>query len=97
MLVPMRQALETIAPGLAAGQVATGAALAGQDAIFFRIVAGIATVLGVMAMVVALVGLYGILSFVIAGRTREIGIRLAIGAEAGAVRWQVLREGLSPV
>jgi predicted permease len=97
MLLPMRQALETIAPAVAAGQVITGTALAGQDAIFFRIVAGIAAVLGTMAMIVALVGLYGILSFVIAGRTREIGIRLAIGAEARTVRCQVLREGLSPV
>lgn len=97
MLVPMRHALETIAPGIAAGQITTGAALAGQEAVFFRIVGGLATVLGTMAMIVALVGLYGILSFVIAGRTREIGIRLAIGADARAVRWQVLREGLSPV
>ncbi len=97
LLVSVRQALEAVRPGLAAGQIATVASLAGQDVLFFRIVAGLASVLGAMAMIIALVGLYGILSFVIAGRTREIGIRLAIGAEVRAVRWQVLREGLSPV
>jgi ABC-type antimicrobial peptide transport system permease subunit len=57
----------------------------------------IATVLGAMALIVALAGLYGILSFLVAGRTREIGIRIAIGAEGGAIRRQILWEGLSPV
>ena len=68
-----------------------------QDTLFFRVVAVIATVLGVLALVVALAGLYGVLSFLVARRTREIGIRLAIGADDGRIRRQVVREGLSPV
>lgn len=45
----------------------------------------------------ALVGLYGVLSQVIAGRTREIGVRLALGAGASAIRRMVIAQGLTPV
>jgi putative ABC transport system permease protein len=93
----LRQIVQSTAPDAAVVQSLTGSALAAQDTLFFRVVAVIATVLGAMALIVALAGLYGILSFLVAGRTREIGIRIAIGAEGGAIRRQILWEGLSPV
>lgn len=50
---------------------------------------------GALAMVVALVGIYGVMSYTVARRTREIGIRIAVGAMPRAVRRMVLAESLS--
>ena len=48
-----------------------------------------------IALVLAVVGLYGVLSYVVARRTHEIGIRMAMGASRGHVLAMVLRHGLA--
>ena len=53
--------------------------------------------LALVGLAMALVGLYGLLSYSVRGRTREIGIRMAIGAKQGAVVRMVLRQGLTLV
>lgn len=59
-----------------------------------RVVAMLASSFGVIATLLAAVGLYGVLAYVTAQRTREIGIRMAIGAQPMAVARLVLREVL---
>jgi ABC-type antimicrobial peptide transport system permease subunit len=46
------------------------------------------------ALVLASIGLYGVMAFLVSQRTREIGIRMALGGEASAIRRMVLREGI---
>ena len=59
-----------------------------------RLVATLATILSVSAMLIAAVGIYGLVSFSVAQRTREIGIRIAVGAEPRQILLMVLGRAL---
>jgi ABC-type antimicrobial peptide transport system permease subunit len=59
-----------------------------------RLGATMFSVFGGLALVLAVVGLYGVKAYSVARRTREIGIRMALGAEPGTVQTMILREGL---
>jgi ABC-type antimicrobial peptide transport system permease subunit len=60
-----------------------------------RLTAILADFFGLLAVSLVCVGLYGLMSYTVAGRTGEIGIRMALGAESGRVRWMMLREALA--
>jgi ABC-type antimicrobial peptide transport system permease subunit len=50
-----------------------------------------------LALILGAVGLYGVLSYVVAERRREVGVRMALGATANAVRWMVMSQGAKVV
>jgi predicted permease len=57
-----------------------------------RLIASLSTVFGVLATLLATIGLYGVMAYTVARRTREIGIRIALGAFQRDVIWMVMRE-----
>jgi ABC-type antimicrobial peptide transport system permease subunit len=59
-----------------------------------RLSATLLTIFGAAGLSLAAVGLYGVMSYAVRRRTREFGIRMALGAEAGGVLRMVLRQGL---
>jgi ABC-type antimicrobial peptide transport system permease subunit len=59
-----------------------------------RLAATLFGVFGGIGLVLATVGLYGVMSYAVSRRTREIGIRMAMGAQPGTVERFVLRQGL---
>ena len=64
-----------------------------DDALFNeRMLALLSGAFGLLATVLATVGLYGVMSYIVSRRTREIGIRIALGAERGTVIGMVLKE-----
>jgi putative ABC transport system permease protein len=65
----------------------------GLDVWFYRAGARVCAAFGGIALLLAVIGVYGVKSYVVSRRTREFGIRIAVGAHPRALLWQVLREG----
>ena len=96
-LADLREAIAVAAPDLAVWQLGTATHIAGPSNLFGEISAGVTGVLGASGLILALVGLSGVLSHLVARRTREIGVRVALGATTAQARRLVLRDGLPPV
>ena len=67
----------------------------GRSLLPFRVASGALAIFGGLGMVLAAVGLYGVMSYSVRQRTREIGIRMAIGAEPRQILRQVVGQGMS--
>jgi predicted permease len=92
---PVRDAVRRLDPNLPVASVRTMREVVAAALATPRLTGTLLGMFAATALVLAVVGLYGVLSFVVARRTHEIGIRLAIGADRGQVLRMVLRHGLA--
>ena len=83
-----------LAPGVPVYGMKTLEAQLDETLLTDRLIAMLSVAFGLLATVLASVGLYGVMAFLVARRTKELGIRLALGAASGAVTWMVMREVL---
>lgn len=91
---PIRQTVREMGPGIPFEDLRTMEALVSAALAPSRISLVLMVLFGAMALVLASVGLYGVLAFDVRQRTREMGIRIALGQGPGEVRWLVIARGM---
>ena len=97
-LVPqVRSLLQTVDSRLTATDVKTLAEQVDESLYQEKLVSTLSSFFAVLALVLACIGLYGIMSYAVARRTNEIGIRMALGAESYRILRMVLREAVALV
>jgi len=97
LLPAVRQELAAMNPSVALTNVQTlGDVMAGAQS-RDRFSALLLTMFGIVALLLASIGVYGVLSYAVAQRKAELGIRMALGADAGDVRSMVLNDGMKLV
>lgn len=97
-LIPdIRQAVRSVDPNLPIGGITTVAEQLGNNLAQQRLIARLTAIFGALALGLACLGLYGVMSYTVARRTSELGIRLALGASRSTVLWLVLRQTLGVI
>jgi putative ABC transport system permease protein len=95
LLVPATQIVREVGPDIPIGKVGTLAQLRDESVASQRINALLVSGFGLVALLIAAVGLAGVLGFSVSQRTNEIGVRMSLGARAGQVRTMIVLEGAS--
>ena len=90
----VQRAIGRVDPALAAGEIRTLERMLSMALSPQRVTAGMLSVFAGVAILLAIIGIYGVMSYTVTQRTHEIGIRIALGAQQGDVIKQVLRHGL---
>jgi ABC-type antimicrobial peptide transport system permease subunit len=90
----LRRTVQSLAPTVPIVSIKPVKDLANQTISTEILVAKLSSFFGILALLLASIGLYGLMSYTVAGRTREIGVRMALGAQRVNVLWLVLREAL---
>jgi predicted permease len=92
MLDAVRHTVSSIDANLTLFRVKTLEVQTADSLVIERLIAMLSTFFGLLAGLLACIGLYGTMAYRVARRTGEIGVRMALGAQRGDVRWMVLRE-----
>jgi predicted permease len=93
----IRREVERLGPDVSASDPKTIRQRIDESIFQDRLVATVGGFFGALALLLAAVGLYGVMAYAAARRAREIGIRIAMGAKCGEVLWMVLRGSLALV
>jgi predicted permease len=93
----LRQLLSELAPGATLIHLVPFDELVARNFNGDRLVAGLTSLYGGLALILACIGLYGVSSYAVVRRSREIGLRMALGANRGGVIAMVLRSSLRPI
>jgi predicted permease len=97
LMTAIRHALDDLDPGFPVFNIRTFEMRIRDSMARERMVAEFSGALGSLALVMAAVGLYGLLAYAVTRRTREIGVRMALGSSAADVVWLVTLDGVRPI
>jgi predicted permease len=96
LALPIQKALGELDPDLPVSDVLTMEQSIGRSTVDASFTSSLVMAFAMIALMLAAVGLYGVLSYIVTQRTSEIGIRIALGAQRGSVLRLILSDGLRP-
>jgi ABC-type antimicrobial peptide transport system permease subunit len=96
-LIPLiRSAVHQVDPGFLIADLKTQSEQVSQSLFQERLIAGLSSLFGLLAIALVSVGLYGLVAYTVVRRTHEIGVRVAVGARPDQILRLVIRQGLLP-